>query len=63
MDEELEEYERHLYQKLAELQRSYQAAAKPIVDDLVRIQNMKPPKPIIITRLLDGTASLPKSTD
>lgn len=55
MDEKLAERERHLHQQLAELRMSYQKAAEPIIAELVRIESMKPPKPIIITRRLDGT--------
>jgi hypothetical protein len=44
-----DERERELRQMLAELQRSYYEAAKPIVDALVEIEMRKPPKPVIIT--------------
>lgn len=40
--------EDRLKQQLAELQREYQEKAKPIVDQLVRIESLKPPAPIVI---------------
>jgi hypothetical protein len=39
---------RALRMMLAELQRSYHEAAKPIVDELVDIEARKPPRPVII---------------
>lgn len=53
--DDLEEYERLLLAKLAELERDYRKAAEPILRDLAEIERRKPPKPIVITRLLDGT--------
>lgn len=45
--------ERYCYQALAELRKSYDLAAKPYIDRLVRIQSMRPPPPIMLT--LDQT--------
>lgn len=44
----IEERERELRWMLAELQRSYSEAAKPIVDELVDLEMRKPPRPVII---------------
>lgn len=41
--------ERELRWMLAELQRSYTEAAKPIIDELVDIESRKPPKPFIFS--------------
>ncbi len=37
-------------QQLADLQREYQERAKPIIDRLVELESLKPPKPFYITR-------------
>lgn len=44
IDEQISE----LHRMLAQLQRSYQKAAQPIVDKLVYLESLKPPKPVII---------------
>ena len=41
--------EDYLRMQLAQLMRSYQEAAKPIIDELVAIQAMKPPSPIFVS--------------
>lgn len=37
-------------QQLADLLREYQERAKPIIDKLVELESLKPPKPVYITR-------------
>lgn len=37
--------EQYLYAQLAELRRSYEKAAKPIVDRLVYLKSIEPPPP------------------
>ena len=39
--------EQYLRMQLAELEASYRRDAKPIMDELIKIQNMKPPAPIV----------------
>lgn len=41
--------ESYCYQALAELRRSYDAAAKPYIDRLVQIKSMKPAPRIVLT--------------
>lgn len=40
--------EEYLRERLVDLQRKYQAEAKPFVDRLVELELMKPPAPIFI---------------
>jgi hypothetical protein len=67
--------ENELRQMLAELQRSYSRAAEPIVNELVRLENLKPPKlmiipiewpegqePPLIRKLLEDVDRMVKST-
>lgn len=44
------EYEQHLREQLVALQREYQERAKPIIDQLVRLESLKPPPPIFIDK-------------
>ena len=46
-DDRLDETERFLYQQLVFLQEEYQKAAKPIVDQLVFIKNLRAPVIVI----------------
>ncbi len=41
-------YEDMLRQQLSDLQRSYEKSARPIIDRLVALQNLKPPPPLWI---------------
>jgi len=40
--------ERYCYQALADLRKSYDAAAKPYIDRLVAINSMQTPAPILL---------------
>jgi hypothetical protein len=44
----MNEEEKYLRTRLAELTRSYEVAAKPYVDRLVAIESCKPPRPIYL---------------
>ncbi len=46
----VDEYERHLHEQLAALQREYQERAKPIIDQLVSIKMLRPPEPIFVSQ-------------
>lgn len=48
MTEELNQMETHLRAQLATLHESYEKAAKPIIDQIVRLRSMQPMPPIII---------------
>ena len=50
--------EEYLHEQLALLRQSYEQAAKPILDRLVRIEQCKPPKPIYI--MADQLDKLPE---
>lgn len=39
-DDPTEKYRRHLYEALNQLRREYEAAAKPIINELVKIENL-----------------------
>lgn len=41
--------ERYLYEQLAELRRSYELAAKPYIERLVRIRSLRPAPSITLT--------------
>ena len=41
--------EQYCYQVLADLRKSYDAAAKPYIDRLVAIHSMRQPAPMIVT--------------
>ena len=41
-------YEDRLKLQLADLAREYQERARPIIDQLVKLEAMKPPKPIVL---------------
>ncbi|WP_443700176.1 hypothetical protein [Pseudomonas sp.] len=45
---ELDEYESRNKMQLAEMQKEFQMRAKPLIDTLVRIERMRPPRPIVI---------------
>jgi hypothetical protein len=50
-------YEAQLRSHLHELQKEFYAKAKPILDELVWLAGMKPPKPFLVTQ--DGKSVLP----
>lgn len=43
-----EDYERFLHERLRELRRAYERDAKPLIDELVRINSMRLPE-IVVT--------------
>ena len=47
-DPSLDEAERRCYEALALLRLEYERAARPYIDQLVKIRNMRPPQPMII---------------
>lgn len=47
----LEEYERHLLTQLQELEIEFRQRSAPIIEELVRLEMMKPPKPIFLPEL------------
>jgi hypothetical protein len=44
----IEEHRVLLLEQLRALQQEYHALAKPIIDQLVRLENLLPPKPYIV---------------
>jgi hypothetical protein len=46
-----EDYENYLYERLATIRRDYEAAAKPIINELVKIKAMQPVPPIFVDLL------------
>jgi len=59
MNDALEEQRVMLLEQLRALQMEYQARAKPIVDQLVRLESLRPPKPFIVPADPDGNLYLP----
>ncbi|MGX9389607.1 hypothetical protein ACWX0O_01655 [Nitrobacteraceae bacterium UC4449_H16] len=47
-------YEKHLKQQLSDLQEEYQLRAKPIIDQLVHLANLRPPSPMIFVQGISG---------
>lgn len=45
----LDELERQMKSELVWLQIEYEKAAQPFIDQLVRIEQQRPPKPLIVT--------------
>lgn len=41
---DLDEYESHIKMQLAEMYDQYRMRAKPLIDTLVRIESLRPPK-------------------
>ena len=51
--------EEYLHWMMAELQESYRKAAEPLIKELVRIESLKPPKPIYVSAILSGCSASP----
>lgn len=45
---DLDEYESRIKMQLAEMYDQYRMRAKPLIDTLVRIENLRPPKPMYV---------------